>query len=139
MIYAGSCSSETLGMADYLREYGTILITPMTSSGTGDFAFRNNVSRSAQVGSVIGVFQEQGFRRFALLTNDTPFSQRFRRAYVELLPSIGGEIVADEVVPGGAKIGPPQGSLTMYGHITGTVEEMREFLSQPGGTHGHGA
>ena len=127
MIYAGSCSSETLGMADYLRENGTILITPMTSSGTGDFAFRNNVSRSAQVRSVIGVFQEQGFRRFALLTNDTPFSQRFRRAYVELLPSIGGEIVADEVVPGGAKIGPPQGSLTMYGQITGTVEEMREF------------
>ena len=38
------------------------------------------------------VFQAQDFRRFALLTNDTPFAQRFRRAYVELLPSIGGEL-----------------------------------------------
>ena len=135
MVYGGSCSSETRGMAAYLQEHRAILVTPLTSSGTGDFAFRNNVSRSAQARSVMRIFQEQGFHRFALLTNDTPFSQRSRRAYVELIPSIGGEIVADEVVPSGAKVGPPRVGLTTYGQLTGTLEEMEEFyrkLRTPG-------
>ena len=127
MIYGGSCSDETLGMASYLEENQAILVTPLTRSGTGDFAFRNNVSISAQARSVMDVFQAQGFRRFALLTNDTPFAQRLRRAYVEILLSIGGEIVADEVVPSGAELGPPAAELTTYGHKTGTAAEMREF------------
>ena len=44
---------------------------------------------------------EQDFRRFALFTNDTAFAQDLRTWYQNLLPSGGGEIVADEVVPSG--------------------------------------
>ena len=128
LIYGGGCSHETLGIARYLDGNGAILLTPLSRSGRGEFAFRNSVSKSAQVNSVIAVLQSRDFQRFALLTNDTPFAQAFRREYIDRLPGIGGEIVADEVVPSGAELGPPSVSLTTYGALTGTMEEMEEFF-----------
>ena len=127
LIYSAGCSHETLGMAKYLDESESILVTPLSRSGRGQFAFRNSVSKSAQVNSVIAVLQARDFRRFALLTSDTPFAQAFRREYIDRLPGIGGEIVADEVVPSGAELGLPSIGLTTYGAITGTMEEMEEF------------
>ena len=127
LIYGGGCSHESLGMARYLDENGAILLTPLSRSGRGEFAFRNSVGKAAQVNSVIAVLQSREFRRFALLTNDTSFAQAFRREYIERLPGLGGEIVADEVVPSGAELGPPSIGLTTYGQITGTMEEMEEF------------
>ena len=114
LIYGGGCSHETLGIARYLDGNGAILLTPLSRSGRGEFAFRNSVSKSAQVNLVIAVLQSRDFQRFALLTNDTPFVQAFRREYIDRLPGIGGEIVADEVVPSGAELGPPSVSLTTY-------------------------
>lgn len=127
LIYAGGCSHETIGMAGYLDENGVILLTPLSRPGRGEFAFRNSVSKAAQVNSVIAVLESRDFQRFALLTNDTRFAQGFRREYIHRLPGIGGEIVADEVVPSGAELGPPSVSLTTYGALTGTMEEMNEF------------
>ena len=80
---------------------------------------------------MLPLLEAQDFRRFALLSNNTPFAQGFRRPYAELLPSIGGKIVADEVVTAGAKLDDnPCIGLTTYGHLTGTQEQMREFFRE---------
>ena len=131
IIYGGSCSYETLGMAAYAEENQVSLVTPLTGSGSGYFVFRNRASKAAQVRAMLPLLEAQGFRRFALLTSDTAFAQGFRSSYTELLPAIGGEIVADEVVPAGAKLNDdPCIGLTTYGHFTGTQEQMQEFFRE---------
>ena len=129
LVYGGGCSHETLGMGDYLAEQGVVLLTPLTGSGTGDFAYRNSVSKAAQVRSVLPVLEALGFRRFALLSNDTPFAQEFRLAYIEFLPSIGGQIVADEVAISGARVSESQKSITSHGWITGSREQMESLVT----------
>ena len=128
LVYGGGCSHETLGMGDYLAEQGVVLLTPLTSSGTGDFSYRNAVSKSAQARSLLPVLQARGFRRFALLSNDTSLAQGFRQAYVELLPTIGGHIFADEVVPAGARIDTTGKSLTTYGALAGGRSQVSRQL-----------
>ena len=46
IVYFGGCSHETLGAVDYLPEQGVVLLTPLTSDGTRDFAFSNSQGRS---------------------------------------------------------------------------------------------
>ncbi len=105
VIYGGSCSDETLGMAPYTEENRVLLLSPLSSSdeitGAGDYVFRNFPTNSAQMDAMIDFLQPKGLRRFALLTADTDYAQDLRRSYLEDLPNIGGQIVADEVVAEG--------------------------------------
>ena len=102
VIYGGTCSDETLGMAPYAEENRVLLLSPLSGSDAisvaGDYVFRNYPSNSAQVDAMIAFLQPRGYRKFALLTTKTEYAQDLRRSYLEDLPGIGGEIVADEVV-----------------------------------------
>ena len=129
MVYGGSCSAETQGMAEYLRDNGAVLVTPLAESRDGDFAFRNRTSKSAQAHSVLPLLEARGFRRIALLTNDTPSTQALRDSYIKLLPATGGKVVADEVVPSGARIDKTKRSITSHGWISGSREQVREQLN----------
>ena len=130
IIYGGSCSYETLGMAAYAEENQVLLLTPLTGSGAGNFVFRNRASKAAQVRAMLPVLEAQGFRRFALLTSDTAFAQGFRSSYIELLPSIGGEIVADEVLVSGADIHTGIPSITSFGGWGLSGERFSEALTK---------
>ena len=105
IIYGGSCSDEVLGMAPYTEANQVLLLSPLGESSeismAGDYVFRNIPSNSDHVRVMAPLLLAQGFRRFALLTNDTAFAQDLRRWHKELLTEGGGEIVADEVVPSG--------------------------------------
>lgn len=105
IIYGGTCSDETLGMAPYTEANEVLLLSPLSESSeistVGDYVFRNIPANSAHVQVMAPLLLEQGFRRFALFTNDTAFAQDLRAWYQNLLTSGGGEIVADEVVPSG--------------------------------------
>ena len=78
------------------------LLSPLSFSDAisvaGDYVFRNYPSNSAQVDAMIAFLQPRGFRKFDLLTTSSEYAQDLRRSYLEDLPGIGGEIVADEVV-----------------------------------------
>ena len=133
MIYGGSCSYETLGMAAYTKENQALLVTPLTGSDAGHFVFRNRASKEAQVRAMLPVLEAQGFRRFALLTSGTDFAQIFRSSYIELLPVIGGEIVADEVVVSGADIHTGPRSITSYGIFNLSGRRFGEALIKASG------
>ena len=102
VIYGGSCSDETLGMAPYTESKQVILLTSLSSSDAisdaGDYVFRNYPSNYGQVDAMVDFLRTKDHRRFALLTADTAYAQDLRRSYLRQLPDIGGAIVADEVV-----------------------------------------
>ena len=79
---------------------------------------------------MLTVLEAQGFRRFALLTSDTAFAQGFRSSYTELLPGIGGKIVADEVVVSGADIWTGTPSITSFTGWSLTGERFSEALTK---------
>ena len=107
VIYGGSCSDEVLGMAPYTEANQVLLLSPLGESSeistAGDYVFRNIPSNSAHVRIMAPLLLEQGFRRFALFTNDTAFAQDLRMWHKELLTAGGGEVVADEVVQSGSE------------------------------------
>lgn len=107
IIYGGSCSDEVLGMAPYTEANQVLLLSPLGESSeistAGDYVFRNIPSNSAHVRIMAPLLLAQGFRRFALFTNDTAFAQDLRKWHTELLTAGGGEVVADEVVPAGER------------------------------------
>ena len=67
VIYGGSCSSETLGMAPYTEEQRVLLLTPLSSSdeisGAGDYVFRNTVANSSEVDAMISFLRPKGSGR----------------------------------------------------------------------------
>lgn len=102
VIYGGSCSDETLGMAPYTESKQVLLLTSLSSSDAisdaGDYVFRNYPSNYGQVDAMVDFLRSKDYRKFALLTADTAYAQDLRRSYLRQLSDIGGEIVADEVV-----------------------------------------
>lgn len=128
VVYAGGCSDETTGLSGYLAERGTVVLTPLKNSGAGDFAYRNPLSREGQARTILRVLGEREYRRFALLSNDTPSAQEFRRAYSRLITSMGGHVIADEVVPAGAQIRKSRKSISTYGALGGSEDTIRRNL-----------
>ena len=105
IIYGGSCSDETLGMAPYTEANYVLLLTPLSTSSAisqaGEYVFRNIPDNTASVRATVDALPEGQFRRFALLSNATAYSQDLRGLFTQMLTDTGGEIVADEIVPSG--------------------------------------
>ena len=99
VLYPGSCSSETLGIAPYAEENRILLLTPLSSSDeiidAGDFIFRNYPTNAAQVVAMVDSLSSKDFKNYALITSDTDYALDLLRSYLERLQGIGGEIVAD--------------------------------------------
>lgn len=105
VIYGGSCSDETLGMAPYVEANEVVMLTPLSTSSAisaaGDYIFRNIPGNGALAQALVDALPAGEFSRFAILADDTAFARDLREWFIRLLPGIGGEIVADEIVPSG--------------------------------------
>lgn len=105
VIYGGSCSDETLGIAPYAEANRILQLTPLSTasavSEAGDYVFRNIPGNAAAVRATVAALPPGEFRRIALFTNDTAYARDLREWFLQLLSAAGGEIVADELVPSG--------------------------------------
>lgn len=101
VIYGGSCSGETLGLAPFTEENQVLVFSPLSSSpavtSAGDFVFRDYPSDTAQVAAMVPFIKSKGYTRVALLTENTDYAQALRQGYLKQLPEAGIEVVADEV------------------------------------------
>ena len=105
IIYGGSCSDETLGIAPYAEANQVLQLTPLSTSSAvsqaGDYVFRNIPGNAAAVRATVDALPPGEFRRLALFSNDTAYARDLREWFLQLLTAGGGEIVADELVPSG--------------------------------------
>ena len=107
IIYGGTCSGETLGMAPFAEENKILVFSPLSSSPAvteaGDFVFRNYPSDTAQVAAMVPFVKSKGYKTIALLSENTDYAQALRKSYLKQFPEAGIEVVADEVVPPNSK------------------------------------
>ncbi|MFQ5621079.1 MAG: ABC transporter substrate-binding protein [Candidatus Nanoarchaeia archaeon] len=102
VIYGGTCSSETLGLAPFTEENKILVFSPLSSSpeitNAGDYVFRNYPSDTAQVEAMLPFMEEGGYKKIAILSENTDYAQALRKSYAASMESISAELVADEVV-----------------------------------------
>jgi branched-chain amino acid transport system substrate-binding protein len=104
-IVGGLCSGETLAAAPIVEAAKVILLSPTSSSpdvtAAGEFVFRNYPSDALKTVAMAKYFQDKGFTKVAIISENTDFSQGFRDSLAEQLPE--GTIVFDETVDPGTK------------------------------------
>ncbi len=100
-IHGGECSGETLAIAPITEEAGIVLLSPISSSPdvsqAGDFVFRNYPSDALKTVAMAHYFAAQGYKRVAILSENTDFCTAFKDSLKEKLGD-DIEIVFDEVV-----------------------------------------
>lgn len=104
-IIGGQCSGETLAAAPIAQAAKIVLLSPLSSSPdvteAGDFVFRNYPSDALKTKAMAKYFEEKGWKRVVMLSENTDFAMAFRDA---LKGHLGKEtVVFDEVVEPGTK------------------------------------
>lgn len=78
VIIGGSCSSETLAMAPFTEANGVLLLSPFSSSSeishAGELVYRT-VPHTLQTADFMSEDIAREYKRVAILTEDTPFTQ----------------------------------------------------------------
>ena len=101
-IFGAGCSGETLGIVGYTEANQILVFTPASTSPevthAGDFVFRNNPSDIAQVAKQSEYISQNGYKRVAIISENTDFAQALRNGYLEQLPPLGVQVIADEVI-----------------------------------------
>ena len=104
-IVGGLCSGETLAAAPIAEAGKVVLISPGSSSpdvsSAGDFVFRDYPSDALKTQAMAKYFNESGFTRVAMISENTDFAQAFRTSLKKNLPE--GTVIFDEVVEPGTK------------------------------------
>jgi branched-chain amino acid transport system substrate-binding protein len=105
-IVGAQCSSETLAAAPIAEAAKVVMISPVSSSPdvtkAGEYIFRTYPS-DALKGKAFGAFFKQaGFKKIAIISENTDFCQGIRNSVAENLPE-GTTIVFNEVVDPGTK------------------------------------
>lgn len=107
IIFGGACSGETIPQAPITEPAKVLLVSPCASSpkisGIGDFVFRTMPS-DALAGQVAAgyAYKIKGWKKAALITEQTDYAQGLRGAFKETFVRLGGEVTADEVYQSGA-------------------------------------
>jgi branched-chain amino acid transport system substrate-binding protein len=104
-IVGGLCSGETLAAAPIVEMAQVVALSPGSSSPdvttAGDFVFRNYPSDALKTTAMTKYFREKGYGKIAMISENTDFSQAFRKSLKE---KMGAEaVVFDEVVEPGTK------------------------------------
>ena len=106
IIAGGSCSSETLGIAPLAESNEVIVFSSLSSSpeitNAGDYVFRNYQSDAIQ-GVQVAEIISSGYRRAAVLSENTDYAQGLRGVFKSEFARLGGIVVADEVYDQSAK------------------------------------
>ena len=99
-ILGGGCSGETLAAAPIAESAGVILFSPVSSSPdittAGDYIFRNFASDSSSGSKVAQAVWDRGYKKVAVVAEQTDYSQALRKVFEEKYASLGGAIVASE-------------------------------------------
>lgn len=105
VIIGGLCSSETLAAAPIVEAAKVVLFSPSSSSpdvtDAGEYVFRNYPSDVWRTKSMAKYFAEAGFKKVAILSENTDYSQAQRDSLKKDLPA--GSVVFDESVDPGTK------------------------------------
>jgi branched-chain amino acid transport system substrate-binding protein len=105
-IIGGQCSSETLAIAPIVEAAKILLISPVSSNpaitDAGDYVFRVTPSDALKGKAIDAYIQKAGFKKVAIISENTDFCQGVREAVTGNLPS-GVTAVFDEVVDAGTK------------------------------------
>ncbi len=100
VIFGGVCSGETLGAAPIVEEAGVILISPSATSpdisNAGEYIFRTAPSDAFAGGVAAQAAYDLGFRKAAILSENTDYAQGLHRVFSEVFQEFGGEVVASE-------------------------------------------
>jgi branched-chain amino acid transport system substrate-binding protein len=104
-IVGGLCSSETLAVAPIAEAAKVVLLSPTSSNPDittiGTFTFRNYPSDALKTIATAKVVAEKGYKKMAVISENTDFCQGMRTSLAKDLPA--GTIVFDEVVDPGTK------------------------------------
>ena len=104
-IVGGFCSGETLAASKVIEPAKVILLSPGSSSPditkAGAFVFRNYPSDALKTVATAKVFGEKGYKKVAMISENTDFCQGVRKGMIKDVGS--GAIVFDEVVEPGTK------------------------------------
>ncbi len=105
-IIGGQCSSETLAAAPVAEAAKVILISPVSSSPdvtkAGDYVFRVYPSDALKGKALGAYFAKAGFKKIAIISENTDFCQGVRGSVKANLPA-GVTLAFDEVVDQGTK------------------------------------
>tara|TARA_Y100000310_G_scaffold315155_1_gene365401 strand:- start:359 stop:1489 length:1131 start_codon:yes stop_codon:yes gene_type:complete len=98
VIYGGTCSGETLGMAPFAGDNEVIIFSTSSSSpeitNAGDFIFRDYPSDTAQVSAISHHIMQEGYENVAIMSENTDYAQALRQGYLDLFENV----VADEII-----------------------------------------
>lgn len=105
-IVGGQCSSETLAAAPIAEAGKIVMISPLSSSPdvtkAGDFIFRDYPSDALKGKAFGAYFAKAGFKKLAIISENTDFCQGIRTSVKDNLPA-STAVVFDEVVDPGTK------------------------------------
>ena len=105
VIVGGLCSGETLAAAPIVDKGHVVLLSPGSSSPdvtpVSDYVFRNYPSDALKTVATAKVFAEKGYKKVAMISENTDFCQAMIRGMHKDLPA--GAIVFDETVEPGTK------------------------------------
>ena len=104
-IVGGQCSGETLAAAPIAEAAKVVMVSPVSSSPdvtkAGDYIFRDYPSDALKTKAMAKVFAEKGYKKMAILTENTDFATAFRDS---LVSNVGSDAVAfNETVEPGTK------------------------------------
>lgn len=105
-IVGAGCSGETLAAAPIAEAAKVVMLSPTSSSpdvtNAGDYIFRNYPSDALKGKAFGAFFKTAGFKKIAIIGENTDFCQGIRTSITENLPA-GTSIVFNEVVDPGTK------------------------------------
>jgi len=100
VILGGACSGETMGAAPVAEKAQVILLSPLSTSpditDAGDYIFRTAPSDLLQAEVAASNAYSMGYRKAAVLYENTDYSQALGKAFQKAFIEEGGEIVAAE-------------------------------------------
>ena len=98
VILGGTCTGESMAIAKVATDKKIVQLSAVTSgsvySTTGEWTFRSNPVDNA--GDLVTYLLSKGYRRFALLNENTDFSQSIRKDFKTWVTQGASEVVADE-------------------------------------------
>ncbi|MFH0906373.1 MAG: ABC transporter substrate-binding protein [archaeon] len=101
IIIGGVCSTETLGMSEYVNSSKKILISPVSTSpeitSAGDYIFRTAPSDTSQGKIIADTMIKKNQKNISIIyAKNDAYSKGIRDTFIEKYKGIGGTIVSEE-------------------------------------------
>lgn len=102
VIMGGTCTGESMAIAKIADAGKIIQMSSVTSgsvySGTGPWTYRTNPVDNAK--DLVDYLISKGYKKFAMINEQTDFSQAIKKDFRKLVEANNGQIVAEENVDG---------------------------------------